>query len=99
MDNEINLDNFKQFFTSSTEQDDDFIRASGVCFSLSWKKDHWIVRLNNKKVGEIKQENLPKWLDIRDHEFILNALSALRKGHLDGLDKYIKGLKRNGKIN
>lgn len=64
------------------------------CFSLSWKRDHWIVKENYKKIGTIEAKMLPRNFDMKNRDFLQDSLAILRKGGWDGLVRYVKALKR-----
>lgn len=77
------------------DSDEDVIQGSGECYSLSWNKDHWIIRANNKKKGVITKEDIPDTYNIKDSDLIFNMLAALRKGSLSELNIYLEGLHEN----
>lgn len=80
-----------------SEVDDELIGQVGPCYGLSWRKDAWIIRQNNKKLGTIEQKDVPKSFDLRSPEFLMDALAILRKSGIDGLNKYLKALKKSVK--
>lgn len=77
------------------EFDEELSGSSGNCFSLSWKKDHWIIRVNNKRVGIITKADIPPNVNLNDSKFVLSMSSALRNcnGSLDKLRSYLRDLK------
>lgn len=64
------------------------------CFSLSWKRDHWLVKENYKKLGTIESKMLPKGFDLRNRDFVEDSLAILRKAGMEGLNSWLKALKR-----
>lgn len=69
----------KRFLLNGAGDLDDDLRSSpDVCFSLSWKKDSWIVRANNKRIGIITKENIPENIDMKDENLLFGMLGVLR---------------------
>lgn len=97
----------RQFLLSGPGEFDDVLGSSpGKCYSLSWKKDHWIIRANNKKVGVITKDNIPVSMDIKDNDLLFEMLRVLREASklqsidaevnpLEELNKYLAGLNEN----
>ena len=80
-----------------SEVEDELVGQVGPCYGLSWKKDAWIIRQNNKKLGTISEKDVPRGFNLRAPEFLMDALAILRKSGLDGLTKYLKALKKASK--
>ena len=77
------------------DNDDEMGLAPTSCYSLSWNKDHWIIRHNNKKQGVITSKDIPERYDLRENDLVFGMMSALRKGSLEGLNTYLEGLHEN----
>jgi len=99
-------DDLKEFLLSTpADSGEDIFAYQNKCYSLSWKKDHWIVRSNNKKIGLVNKSDIPDTTDIKDIDVVSGMLSALRKGAsltpnrklqdecaLESLNIYLKGM-------
>lgn len=98
----VRLDEFKTaeqirdyILNYRTDSEEDFVGGRiSPCFSLSWKRDHWVVKENYKKISTIEPKMLPKGFDLRAKPFLEDSLAILRKGGLKGLDRYMRALKR-----
>lgn len=79
-------EDLKEFILNNRiETDDEPKGTSGPCYSISFKKDKWIIRLNNKKILEFNKEELPHQYLKAGNTFVFDALAILRKEGLDGL--------------
>lgn len=78
-------------------EDEVFGSHVSPCYSLSWKRDHWVVKENRKKIGIIEAKMLPRGFDMRTRGFLEDSLAILRKGGLKALGTYLKALKRRAR--
>lgn len=77
------------------ETDDEMDLAAGPCYSVSWKKDHWVVKENNKKIHTITFDDVPVDFQLQKPEFCFKVLHILRTGGLEALMKFIAGFKES----
>lgn len=85
-------DELREFILNRQEFDEEPLDISSTCNGMQWKKDRWIVRVDNKRVMEITKESLPSTVDIRAMSFVDPAMRALRNEGLAGLQEFIKSL-------
>lgn len=73
--------------------DDTYYDKSGSCYAVSLKKEQFIIRINNKKVGFIDINDIPVNLR-KDPKVILMISNALRKcnGSIEGVKNYLKDI-------
>lgn len=97
MDSIQSADQVKEFLLNynRVEGDEELSGTSGPCYSLSWKKDSWIIRENTRKIGTIEVKNLPRGFDMRHPDFLKDCLAILRSGQLEGLTKWLKAIKKD----
>lgn len=89
------LKDFILNYRSDTEEE--LGGVAGPCYGLSWKRDGWVIRQNKKKLGKIEAKDLPKGFNLQSPQFLADALAILRKSGMDGLNKYLRALKRDAK--
>lgn len=94
----------KEFLLNTPgDTEEDLNSSPGTCYSLSWKKDHWIIRANNKKVGVVTRKDVPGSTNIQDSNLLFAMLKVLRESvklfesdpeinPLEELNKYLAGL-------
>lgn len=76
MDDLKTSEQLKDFLLARQELEDDFIFYTEVCWGASWAKDHWIIRADNKRMGTLDPQDFQ--FILKDQDFILNFISALR---------------------
>lgn len=92
-------EDLRQYLLSiPNEFNDEIVGASGACYSMSWKKDHWIARVNNKKIGILTLEDITaENINIRDNDFVLQMTNMLRmcNGSLEKMKLILKEKNEN----
>ncbi len=96
MTKEMLSEELREFLLSKadTTEEFDFINHTAPCYGMAWdkKREHWIVRIDNKRVCEVSAKDFPE-LDIRSPDFISHVLGILKEGGVDGLKLHIEELK------
>jgi len=85
-------DDLREFILNRQEHDEDVLGIAGHCWGLSWKKDRWVVKSNNKKAAEITSKDVPNEFEIKSDEFACGVLAALRRDSIDGMQAYLNEL-------
>lgn len=86
-------EDLREFILNRQEHDDEPNGVSGPCYEISWKKDRWLIRLNNKRVAEITKNDVPVGFDLRSNDFVLNLPKVLRTQGPEGLGTFLESLK------
>lgn len=85
-------DELREFILNRQEYDEDPVGNFSPCNGLEWKKDRWIVRVDNKKITEITSKNVPANFNLKNTEFVFSAMKAMRSGGIDELQDFLKSL-------
>jgi hypothetical protein len=86
-------DELREFILNRQEYDEEPMGNFSPCNGLEWKKDRWIVRVDNKKITEITTKNVPVGFNLKDTGFVMGAMKAMRVGGVDELQNFLKDLK------
>jgi hypothetical protein len=90
----------KKFLLSDPDIEDDIGESPRICYALAWKKDHWIIRANNKRVGMIVKKDIPEGMNLKSNSLVFGSLKVLREASrliefgvdpLEELNKYLVG--------
>lgn len=88
-------DELREFILRRTENEEELARNHGPCYSISWdnKRSVLAVKVNNKRLMEIAEADVPETVDLRSIEFITHTLRVLRDGDIEGLKVHLEELK------
>lgn len=92
---EFTPDELREFLLNKQELEEELNQHYAPCYQVSWdkKRQSLIVRVDNKKIIDITQEDIPEPFIVNSMEFIQHILAILRESGVDGLMIHLEELK------